>query len=93
MRLSAGLTHILDSVSYAVVAIDLDCRVLYLNKSANLFLKARGRVVAEYIGESSEVLLPLATPKAREAMADAEFQRGNGRIVAKGKDLFYEITP
>lgn len=93
MKLNSELASILDAVSYAVVAIDLECHVVHLNKSATQFLKDRGRAVAEYVGESSENLLPLATPKAREAMAGDEFHRGEGRIVSKGKQLFYEITP
>jgi len=93
MKLHADLTSILDAVSYAVVAIDLDCRVLYLNKSATRFLKKKGREVAEYIGQHSGKLLPLATPKARKAMMGSDFKRGEGRIEAKGEELFYEITP
>mgnify|MGYP000188677120 CR=1 FL=1 len=93
MKSYSDLASILDAVSHAVVALDQNCRVLYLNKSATQFLQDRGRAVAEYIGESSDKLLPLATPKAREAMKGDEFQNGQGRIVAKGRELFYEITP
>ncbi|QGY41553.1 PAS domain-containing protein [Pseudodesulfovibrio cashew] len=93
MKSCADLPSILDAVSYALVALDLNCHVLYLNKSATRFLQSRGRAVADYIGHPSDSLLPLATPKAREAMAGPDFQKGEGRIVAKGKELFYEITP
>ncbi|CCH50209.1 sigma 54-interacting transcriptional regulator [Pseudodesulfovibrio piezophilus] len=93
MTINVNLFAILDAVSYAVVAVDLDCRVIYLNKPATQFLQARGRAEAEYIGHDSETLLPLATPKVREALIGNEFKHGEGRIVAKGKELFYEITP
>ena len=87
------LPSVLDAVSYAVVVMDLHCRVLYLNKSAQLFLENRGRAVLSSIGGPAEKILPLATAKARRAMHTAEFQAGRGRIVAKGRQLFYEITP
>ncbi|GAB7082392.1 sigma 54-interacting transcriptional regulator [Megalodesulfovibrio paquesii] len=90
---SADLLSIFDSVSYAVVALDLDCRVLYLNKGAKLFLHKRGRNVEDCLGGPGDQILPLATPKARKALTTAEFKAGVGRIVDKGNQLFFEITP
>lgn len=84
---------ILDSVSYAVVAFDLDCKVLYLNKGAKVFLHKRGRNVEDCLGGPGEKILPLATPKVRKALASPEFKAGVGRIVDKGNQLFFEITP
>ncbi len=93
MTTHTELLSILDSVSYAVVALDLNCRVLYLNKSAKLFLHKRGRYVEESLGGPGDQILPLATPKVRKALVSAEFKAGVGRIVDKGNQLFYEITP
>lgn len=93
MMPSADLLSIFDSVSYAVVALDLDCRVLYLNKGAKLFLHKRGRNVEDCLGGPGDQILPLATPKARKALTTAEFKAGVGRIVDKGNQLFFEITP
>ncbi|MDR3045211.1 MAG: PAS domain S-box protein, partial [Desulfovibrio sp.] len=93
MTTHADLLAILDAASYAVVALDLNCRVLYLNKSAKLFLHKRGRYVEDCIGCQGDQILPLATPKVRKALTTAEFKAGVGRIVDKGNQLFYEITP
>ncbi|WP_353117028.1 sigma 54-interacting transcriptional regulator [Nitratidesulfovibrio sp.] len=93
MTTHADLLAILDAASYAVVALDLNCRVLYLNKSAKLFLHKRGRYVEDCIGCDGDQILPLATPKVRKALSTAEFKAGVGRIVDKGNQLFYEITP
>lgn len=93
MTTHADLLAILDAASYAVVALDLNCRVLYLNKSAKLFLHKRGRYVEDCIGCEGDQILPLATPKVRKALTTAEFKAGVGRIVDKGNQLFYEITP
>ena len=86
------LLSILNSVSYAVVAVDTQCRVIYLNKGAELFFISKKRSIAACLGSSCEPLLPLATPKIAEAMNDQSFREGKGRIVDKGNDLFYEIT-
>ena len=93
MTTHADLLAILDAASYAVVALDLNCRVLYLNKSAKLFLHKRGRYVEDCIGCDGDQILPLATPKVRKALTTAEFKAGVGRLVDKGNQLFYEITP
>lgn len=93
MTAHTDLLSVLDAVSYAVVALDLNCRVLYLNKSAKLFLHKRGRYVEESLGGPGDQILPLATPKVRKALTTAEFKAGVGRIVDKGNQLFYEITP
>jgi len=93
MTTHADLLAILDAASYAVVALDLNCRVLYLNKSARLFLHKRGRYVEDCIGCEGDQILPLATPKVRKALSTAEFKAGVGRMVDKGNQLFYEITP
>ncbi len=93
MTTHADLLAILDAASYAVVALDLNCRVLYLNKSARLFLHKRGRYVEDCIGCEGDQILPLATPKVRKALTTAEFKAGVGRMVDKGNQLFYEITP
>ncbi len=87
------LIDILDSVSYAVVAIDLDGNVLCLNRPARLFLTKRGRDIDGCIGGPAEVILPLAAPLAREALKTTAFHKGYGRIVDRGRDLFFEITP
>ncbi len=93
MYKNCDLPSILDSISYAVVAVDTHCRVIYINKGAELFFKSKGRPIDSCLGSDSEPLLPLATPKIRAAMEDSEFRAGRGRIVDKGNDLFYEITP
>lgn len=93
MYSKCDLPSILDSVSYAVVAVDTHCRVIYLNKGAELFFLSRKRPIDACLGNSCEPLLPLATPKIVEAMRDDAFRAGKGRIVDKGNDLFFEITP
>lgn len=92
MSIPARYQHILDSVSYAVVTMDLNCRVTYLNERAKVFLKGRGRDHYR-VGIEAEAILPLAAPQARKAMQTEEFQRGDGRIVDRGDELFFEITP
>ncbi|WP_244963522.1 sigma 54-interacting transcriptional regulator [Oceanidesulfovibrio marinus] len=84
--------HILDSVSYAIVTMDLDCRVTYLNERAKIFLTGRGRDHYR-VGIEAESILPLAAPQARKAMQTEEFRHGDGRIVDRGEELFFEITP
>ncbi len=91
--MDVDLSSVLDAVSYAIVVVDLDSRVLYLNTPARAFLQDRGREVVHSIGGPAERILPLATPQIREALKSGEFHQGRGRIVAKGSQLFYEITP
>lgn len=83
----------LDAVSYAVVAMDIDGRVLYLNQPAKDFLRSRGRDFTSCVGGPAAAILPIATPLAMQAMQTEEFANGHGRIVDKGKELFFEITP
>lgn len=87
------LSSFLDSVSYAVVAMDTAGTVLYLNHPAKMFLKNRGRDFATCVGGPASSILPLATPMAIKAMATEEFAAGEGSIMDKGKELFFEITP
>lgn len=82
-----------DAVSYAIVVIDTDGIVLYVNQPAKEFLKQRGRDFDSCIGGLATTILPIAAPMAIKAMNSEEFQRGEGRIVDKGKELFFEITP
>lgn len=89
----AALRTILDSVSYAVVAVGLDGRVVYLNGPAREFFAHRGRDVDNCIGCGAEALMPLATPQVMEAFGCSEFRAGRRRIVDRGSELFYEITP
>ncbi len=87
------LRTILDSVSYAVVAMDHNGDVVCLNEPARQFLRQRRRDFETCVGKPAERILPLAAPLAMEAMSDPEFQAGRRRIVDKGKELFFEITP
>lgn len=87
------LLSYLDAVSYAIVAMDTAGMVLYVNGPARDFLKQRGRDFATCVGRHASSILPLATPIALKAMTTADFAQGKGRIVDKGKELFFEITP
>ena len=89
----ASRLPILDSISYAIVAMDTRGRVLYLNQPARDFLKQRGRDFDSCIGGPASAILPIATPVALAALKDPEFIHGRRRIVDKGKELFFEITP
>jgi PAS domain S-box-containing protein len=90
---TAKLHSILDSVSYAVVAMDMACRVVYLNERARAFLAAQGRRYSNCVGRDAAEFLPIATPLAKAAMATEAFRNGTGRIVDRGVKLFFEITP
>ena len=87
------LYSILDSVSYAIVAMDMDCRVVYLNERARAFLAAQGRRYSDCVGRDAAEFLPIATPLAKAAMTTEAFRNGTGRIVDRGVKLFFEITP
>jgi len=87
------LFSILDSVSYAIVVMDLDARVVYLNERARAFLEARGRRFSDCVGRDATEFLPIATPLAKQAMKTEAFRNGKGRIVDRGVKLFFEITP
>ncbi len=87
------LAALLDAVSYAVVAIDTEARVTFINEPAAEFFKNRGRDYASCLGGPAENILPIAAPLARKAMVSEDFAKGRGRIVDKGKELFFEITP
>ncbi len=82
-----------DAVSYAIVVIDTQSVVQFVNKSAREFLKIHGRNFDSCIGGPVSDILPLAAPLARKAMAGDAFARGEGRVVDKGRQLFFEITP
>ena len=86
-------THVLENVSYAIVVVGLDGRVSYLNSQARRFLHKKGRTARGCIGLPSERLLPLATPLVKKAFLSPEFKAGKGRIVDRGVELFFEITP
>lgn len=87
------LHSIIDSVSYAVVAMDLDGKVTYLNERARAFLEAQGRPFSDCVGHDMSEFLPIATPLAKAALHTEEFRNGSGRIVDRGVKLFFEITP
>lgn len=87
------LYSVLDSVSYAIVAMDLDCKVVYLNERARAFLEAQGRRFSDCVGCDASEFLPIATPLARAALSTDAFRNGTGRIVDRGVTLFFEITP
>ncbi len=82
-----------DAVSYAIVVIDTQCVVQFVNKSAREFLKVRGRNFDSCVGGPVSDILPIAAPLARKALASREFAKGEGRVVEKGRQLFFEITP
>ncbi len=86
-------SHIFDAVSYAVVAMDTKGNVLYLNRPARDFLHHRGREFSSCMGKPADLILPIATPMAMKAMQSDDFKNGRGRVVDKGKELFFEITP
>lgn len=88
-----ALESILDSVSYAVVVIDIDGRVSHINQRAREFFEHRGRDFHHCIGRPAQHILPMAAPLAMEAMKTREFRNGMTRFVDRGKELFYEITP
>ena len=91
---SAGqLRTVLNSVSYAVVVIDTNGQVTYINQRARDFFAHRGRDFENCIGGPASIILPLAAPMAMEAMKTEEFRQGMARIVDRGKELFFEITP
>ncbi|WP_320169484.1 sigma 54-interacting transcriptional regulator [Maridesulfovibrio sp.] len=85
------LQQILNCVSYAIVVVDKDCTVISMNNVALEFLKRRDRATS--IGIEVKEILPIATPFIRKGLVSAEFRRGEGRIVKKGRELFFEITP
>jgi PAS domain S-box-containing protein len=87
------LYSILDSVSYAIVAMDLDGKVVYLNERARAFLEAQGRRFSDCVGRDAVEFLPIATPLAKAALSTEAFRNGSGRIVDRGVKLFFEITP
>lgn len=87
------LYSILDSVSYAIVAMDMDGKVLFLNSPARAFLAAQGRRFSDCVGRDMAEFLPIATPLARHALTTEPFRNGTGRIVDRGVRLFFEITP
>jgi PAS domain S-box-containing protein len=87
------LYSVLDSVSYAIVAMDLDGKVVFLNERARAFLEAQGRRFSDCIGRDAAEFLPIATPLAKKALATEAFGNGTGRIVDRGVKLFFEITP
>ena len=87
------LYSVLDSVSYAIVAMDLDCKVTFLNERARAFLEAQGRRFSDCVGRDASEFLPIATPLARAALTTEAFRTGTGRIVDRGVKLFFEITP
>jgi PAS domain S-box-containing protein len=89
----SDLHSIIDSVSYAVVAMDLDGKVTYLNERARAFLEAQGRPFSDCVGRDMSEFLPIATPLAKKALNTEEFRNGSGRIVDRGVKLFFEITP
>jgi PAS domain S-box-containing protein len=84
---------VLDSVSYAIVAMDLEGKVVFLNERARAFLEAQGRRFSDCIGRDAAEFLPIATPLAKAAMTTEGFRNGTGRIVDRGVKLFFEITP
>lgn len=83
--------QIQNCVSYAIVAVDKNCKVISMNNVALDFLKRYDR--ATTIGIDVEEILPIATPFIRKGIASDEFAKGEGRIVRKGRELFFEITP
>ena len=87
------LYSILDSVSYAIVAMDMDGKVVYLNERARAFLEAQGRRFSDCVGRDVEEFLPIAAPLAKTALSSEAFRNGTGRIVDRGVKLFFEITP
>lgn len=87
------LYSVLDSVSYAIVAMDLDCKVTFLNERARAFLEAQGRRFSDCVGRDASEFLPIATPLTRAALTTEAFRNGTGRIVDRGVKLFFEITP
>lgn len=87
------LYSIFDSVSYAIVAMDLDAKVIFLNERARAFLEAQGRRFSDCIGRDMSEFLPIATPLAVAALQSEAFRNGTGRIVDRGVRLFFEITP
>ena len=89
----SALHSVIDSVSYAIVAMDLDCKVTFLNERARAFLEAQGRRFADCVGRDASEFLPIATPLARQALTTEAFRDGSGRIVDRGVKLFFEITP
>lgn len=93
MHSMSEIYSVLDSVSYAIVAMDLEGKVVFLNERARAFLEARGRRFSDCIGRDSSEFLPIATPLAKAAMSTEAFRNGTGRIVDRGVKLFFEITP
>ena len=85
------IQHILNCVSYAVVVVDNSCTVVNMNNVALDFLERRDR--ATTVGIAAEHILPIATPYIRKGLASDEFKKGTGRIVKRGTELFFEITP
>ncbi len=83
--------QIQNCVSYAIVAVDRNCKVISMNNVALDFLKRYDR--ATTIGIDVAEILPIAAPFIRKGMASDEFTKGEGRIVGKGRELFFEITP
>lgn len=90
---ASGLRTILNSISYAVVAVNPENEVTYINQRARDFFAHKGRDFENCIGKPADVILPLSAPIARQVMATKEFQRGESRMVDRGRELFFEITP
>jgi len=93
MHSMSEIYSVLDSVSYAIVAMDLEGKVVFLNERARAFLEAQGRRFSDCIGRDAAEFLPIATPLAKAAMTTEGFRNGTGRIVDRGVKLFFEITP
>lgn len=93
MHSVSEIHSVLDSVSYAIVAMDLEGKVVFLNERARAFLEAQGRRFSDCIGRDAAEFLPIATPLAMAAMTTEDFRNGTGRIVDRGVKLFFEITP
>lgn len=93
MHSVSEIHSVLDSVSYAIVAMDLEGKVVFLNERARAFLEAQGRRFSDCIGRDASEFLPIATPLAMAAMTTEDFRNGTGRIVDRGVKLFFEITP
>lgn len=86
------LDTVLDSISYAVVAVDPDGNVAHLNQRAVDFFEQQGRMNEDCIGKPASLMLPLATPIAMEALKTESFRKGDTRFIDRGKELFFEIT-
>ncbi|WP_291327978.1 sigma 54-interacting transcriptional regulator [Desulfovibrio sp. UCD-KL4C] len=85
------IQQVMNCVSYAIVVVDNNCIVTNMNNVAMDFLKRHDR--AAVIGIDSKFILPIATPFVKQGLASEDFKNGVGRIVKKGAELFFEITP